>query len=114
MTDVTPTARAAAWLSCLGDALAASDIGAAVALFGSECYWRDLLTFTWNIKTMEGHEAIIRMLEATLAATAPSAWTIVEDATETDGVVEAWFTLSRAARVICGCVATEAGPSSRR
>jgi putative flavoprotein involved in K+ transport len=92
MTDVTPTARAAAWLSCLGDALAASDIGAAVALFGSECYWRDLLTFTWNIKTMEGHEAIIRMLEATLAATAPSAWTIVEDATETDGVVEAWFT----------------------
>jgi Pyridine nucleotide-disulphide oxidoreductase len=92
MTDVTPTARAAAWLSCLGDALAAPDIGAAVALFGSECYWRDLLTFTWNIKTMEGHEAIIRMLEATLAATAASAWTIVEDATETDGVVEAWFT----------------------
>ena len=67
-------------------------IGAAVALFGSECYWRDLLTFTWNIKTMEGHEAIVRMLEATLAATAPSAWTIVEDATETDGIVEAWFT----------------------
>ena len=92
MTDVTPTARAAAWLSCLGDALAASDIGAAVALFGSECYWRDLLTFTWNIKTMEGHEAIGRMLEATLAATAPSAWTIVEDATDTDGIVEAWFT----------------------
>ena len=28
MTDVTPTARAAAWLSCLGDALAAPDIGA--------------------------------------------------------------------------------------
>ena len=92
MTDMTPTARAVAWLSCLGDALAAPDIGAAVALFGSECYWRDLLTFTWNIRTMEGHEAIIRMLEATLAATAPSAWTIVEDATETDGVVEAWFT----------------------
>jgi hypothetical protein len=92
VTDVTPTARAAAWLSCLGDALVAPDIGAAVALFGRECYWRDLLTFTWNIKTMEGHEAIIRMLEATLAATAPSAWTIVEDARETDGVVEAWFT----------------------
>jgi hypothetical protein len=27
------------------------------------------LTFTWNIKTMEGHEEIVRMLEATLAAT---------------------------------------------
>src|SRR5215472_13269671 len=102
MTDVTPTARAAAWLSCLGDALAAPDIGAAAALFGSECYWRDLLTFTWNIKTMEGHEAIIRMLEATLAATAPSK----RGSPSRPG--------SRAARVICGCVATEAGPSSRR
>jgi len=99
MTDVTPTARAAAWLSRLGDALAAPNIGAAVALFDSECYWRDLLTFTWNIKTMEGHGAIARMLEAMLAATAPSAWTIVEDATETDGVVEAWFTFeTRVAR----------------
>ena len=99
MTSVTPTARATAWLSCLGDALAASDIGAAVTLFGSECYWRDLLTFTWNIKTMEGHEAILRMLEATLTAITPSAWTIVEDATETDGVVEAWFTFeTRVAR----------------
>jgi hypothetical protein len=33
MTDGTATARAAAWLSCLADALAARDIGAAVALF---------------------------------------------------------------------------------
>jgi len=39
-------------------------------LSGSECYWCDL-TFTWNIKTMEGHKAIARMLEATLAATRP-------------------------------------------
>lgn len=65
MIDITRTARAAAWLSCLGDALAASDIGAAVALSGSECYWRDLLTLAWNIKTMEGHKAIARTLEAT-------------------------------------------------
>jgi putative flavoprotein involved in K+ transport len=65
--DASRTARAAAWLSC---ALATSDIGAAVALSGSECYWCDL-TFTWNIKTMEGHKAIARILEATLAATQP-------------------------------------------
>lgn len=69
----SPTARAAAWLSRLGDALAASNRGAAVALFYSQCYWRDLLTFTGNIKIMEGHEAIARMLEAMLAATA-RAW----------------------------------------
>jgi len=95
-TDVTPTARATAWLSCLAEALAGSDVGTAMSLFGSECYWRDLLAFTWNIKTMEGREAIGRMLEATLAATAPSAWKIVDGATETDGVVEAWFTFETA------------------
>ena len=61
MIDVTRTARAAAWLSCLGDALATSDIGTAVALSGSECYWRDLLTFTWNIKTMEVLDHVAEM-----------------------------------------------------
>ncbi len=31
-------------------------------LFGPECYWRDLVAFTWNIKTMEGVAAIAGML----------------------------------------------------
>ncbi len=44
-------------------ALASGDIERALALFQSDCYWRDLVTFTWNIKTMEGKDNIRDMLK---------------------------------------------------
>ena len=36
------------WLTDFGAALERSDVAAAVDLFADECYWRDLLTFTWS------------------------------------------------------------------
>ena len=44
----------AAWLANLGKALGARDIPGALELFVEDCYWRDFLSLTWNIKTMEG------------------------------------------------------------
>ena len=52
------------------------DIAATLELFAEDCYWRDLVAFTWNVKTMEGKAAIAAMLKATLAATRPSAWQV--------------------------------------
>ena len=69
---VTPTARAAAWLARLEAALAARDSAAAAALFDDECYWRDLVSFTWNLRTEEGRDAIREMLDAQLGTVAPS------------------------------------------
>ena len=46
--------RVAGWLESFEAALAAGDADAAAALFAEECYWRDLVTFTWNITTSEG------------------------------------------------------------
>ncbi len=65
----------------------------AVDLFQIDCYWRDLVTFTWNIKTMEGKDQVRAMLKARLADTKPSNWAIAEgeDATEADGVIESWI-----------------------
>ncbi len=40
-------------------------------LFAEDCYWRDIVAFTWNVKTMEGNSAIAAMLEATLGGTSP-------------------------------------------
>ncbi|NDY74739.1 hypothetical protein G3N28_22570, partial [Desulfobacter hydrogenophilus] len=65
-------------------------------LFADDRYWRDLLTFTWNIKTMEGHQAIEEMLETTLATTKPAAWELTGEATSDDGIIEAWFTFETA------------------
>ena len=88
----TPTQEASAWLASFGDALARGDIAAAVGHFGAESYWRDLVSFTWNITTSEGPDRIREMLESTLATTAPSNWAIAGEASAAGGVVEAWFT----------------------
>ncbi|MEO5698713.1 MAG: NAD(P)/FAD-dependent oxidoreductase [Burkholderiaceae bacterium] len=98
MTDLSthPTQLAGAWLADFGAALERNDIDTAVALFEPECYWRDLVAFTWNICTQEGPEAIRAMLEAQLPQTRPGAFAVEGDATEADGVVEAWFTFETA------------------
>lgn len=85
------TQQATHWLATLDRALVQSDIAGAVALFGDECYWRDLIAFTWNIVTMESREEIREMLAATLNEIQPSGWTLTEPATEMDGIVEGWF-----------------------
>ena len=90
--DVTaPTGRVSTWLAKFSSALEEQDTDALKALFGHDCYWRDLVAFTWNIKTMEGREAIGQMAIATLAKTNPTNWQIAGEATEADGVTEAWL-----------------------
>ncbi|MFN6996931.1 MAG: NAD(P)/FAD-dependent oxidoreductase [Aquincola tertiaricarbonis] len=86
------TSEATRWLAAFEAALSAADIDAATALFDDECYWRDLVAFTWNIKTQEGRDAIRAMLEARLADTAPAHFRIEGEASEAGGVIEAWFT----------------------
>ncbi|KLU23845.1 FAD-dependent oxidoreductase [Caballeronia mineralivorans PML1(12)] len=75
-------------------ALKSGDTAAAVALFQPDGYWRDLVAFTWNIKTMEGREQIAAMLDAQLNTVKPSKVKIAdnETATEADGVTQAWIT----------------------
>ena len=85
------TAQAAQWLTQLDRALTASNLDDAAALFGDECYWRDLVAFTWNIITLESQAEIRAMLAATLPAIQPSGWTLTEPATAKGGVVEGWF-----------------------
>ena len=95
-TTTTPNQQASTWLHDFGAALARRDIDAALALFGDECYWRDLVSFTWNICTQESRDAIRAMLQARLNDTAPGNWQLEGDATEAGGVVEAWFTFETA------------------
>jgi putative flavoprotein involved in K+ transport len=84
--------QAASWLEKFGAALKARDLDAATDLFADECFWRDLVAFTWNLKTMEGRAEIRDMLAATLERVAPSDWKLDGEATQADGVTEAWIT----------------------
>ncbi|RKR06705.1 putative flavoprotein involved in K+ transport [Kushneria sinocarnis] len=96
MTPRTPTRTVEQWLSDFEHTLSARDSRGAAALFNEECFWRDLVAFTWNLKTMEGRDEIRAMLDATLARSAPTNWQIDGEAHETDGVIEAWFTFETA------------------
>ena len=92
MTDSTPSQRAQRWLDQFGAALASNQADAVLALFGADCYWRDLVSFTWNIRTQEGHSAVREMLAERMEATGASNFQLEGEATEADGVIDAWFT----------------------
>jgi len=93
MLDKTPTARMQGLLDRFGAALAAGRIDEAVEMFADQCYWRDLVTFTWNIKTMEGRDQVRDMLSARFADVKPANWRVAEgeEATEADGLMESWI-----------------------
>lgn len=93
MLDTTIASRAQAVLDELGAALEAGDIDRAAARFVSDCHWRDLVSFTWNIRTMEGPDAVAEMLRAQLGHVRPTGWQLDEreTATEEDGIITAWF-----------------------
>lgn len=93
MLDKAPTKKLSDLLDTFGRALADGDIEAAVGLFQEDCYWRDLVAFTWNIKTMEGRDQIRDMLKSQLATTKPSGWSVAEgeEATESNGIIEGWI-----------------------
>lgn len=80
------------WLTAFDEALSHRDVNAAMSLFLPDAYWRDLVAFTWNVLTAEGHEAIREMLEACLARTGPNSWQVASPARLNDDVVEATAT----------------------
>ncbi|MDO9380365.1 MAG: NAD(P)/FAD-dependent oxidoreductase [Nocardioidaceae bacterium] len=84
-------ARVEAWLAEFEAALAARDVEKVAGLFAVDSYWRDLVAFTWNLKTVEGRDEISHMLRERLDDTDPSGFHTLEPADEADGVTTAWI-----------------------
>ena len=80
------------WLARFEAALRTGDVAAVLASFTNDCYWRDLLAFSWNLTTAEGKRKVEHLLEATLSRTGPVGFALEGEATEGDGTVEGWFT----------------------
>ena len=66
-TAVQPAAAVDQWLASFDEALTAGDAAAAAELFLEDSYWRDLVAFTWNLKTVEGRDGVEDLLSETLA-----------------------------------------------
>ncbi len=86
------------WLARFDAALSAADADAAAELFVADSFWRDLVAFTWNIRTVEGPDGVRDLVGATAARVAPTNWRIAdgEEPSETAGITEAWLTFETA------------------
>ena len=96
-----PQAALAAWVEAFAAAMTGPDPEEAAALFGEECYWRDLLAFTWTIRTLEGQDAVRAMLAARGGLVQAAGFTATgftaKGATDANGTVEGWITFTTAA-----------------
>ncbi|GAA1874119.1 flavin-containing monooxygenase [Lapillicoccus jejuensis] len=88
--------RAQAWLDGFQDALTARDVDRAAGMFAAQSFWRDLVSFTWNIATVENPEGVRDLLAETLERTDPTGFATSEPATEDGGVVTAWIVFETA------------------
>ncbi len=89
--------RVDGWLADFEAALAARDADRAAALFATTSFWRDLVAFTWNLKTVENRDGVKDLLLATMETTDASGFHATEEPTGSDGVVEAWIGFETAA-----------------
>ena len=90
-TAVEPAAAVDQWLASFEQALTEGDTEAAADLFAEESFWRDLVSFTWNIRTVEGPAGVKDMLDHTLEHVKPRGWHTTEPPAEAEGVTEAWI-----------------------
>ncbi|BBX91287.1 NAD(P)/FAD-dependent oxidoreductase [Mycolicibacterium boenickei] len=82
LATLSPQERVDAWLADFESALADRDIQRVVGKFATDSFWRDLVAFTWNLKTLEGRDGIADMLTARLNDTDPSGFRTAETPTE--------------------------------
>ncbi|MEW5809491.1 MAG: NAD(P)/FAD-dependent oxidoreductase [Actinomycetota bacterium] len=90
-TELTPQQRVDAWLADFEAALAVRDIERAAGMFAVDGFWRDLVSFTWNLKTLEGRDQITDMLTARLTETDPSGFRTREEPVQDGDVVSAFI-----------------------
>jgi len=78
------------WMESFALALEQGDGAKVAELFGDDCYWRDLVSFTWNMTTVEGREEIAKLVDATCSHVQPQNF-VVTDSSTTDGITDVWF-----------------------
>ncbi|HTI73863.1 MAG TPA: NAD(P)/FAD-dependent oxidoreductase [Mycobacterium sp.] len=87
----SPQQRVDAWLADFEAAMAVREIDRVAQKFAIDSFWRDLVAFTWNIKTVEGRDGVADMLAARLSDTAPHSFRTREAPTEDGDVTSAFI-----------------------
>ena len=88
--------RVDAWLAEFEESLRLRDVGCASGLFATRSFWRDLVSFSWNLTTVENRDGVTELLRETLERTDPRSFAAEEPVNEVDGVTTAAFTFETA------------------
>src|SRR3984957_15078648 len=83
------------WIAQFSRAVEARDLQSIGGMFADRSYWRDILAFTWDLRTFEGKEQILHMLDRTLTDVRPTNWSVVP-ASLADNSREGWITFDTA------------------
>ncbi|KAI9567756.1 hypothetical protein HD554DRAFT_2023427 [Boletus coccyginus] len=75
----SPLELANKWLSAFEASISNEDLDSLIPLFHEHGFWKDILTLTWDLRTIRGHSSIRRLLDARLAVTGLSAFHLLED-----------------------------------
>ncbi|MET0764862.1 MAG: NAD(P)/FAD-dependent oxidoreductase [Blastococcus sp.] len=92
----SPLQRAETWLTGFEEALRGRDVARAAGMFCATSFWRDLVSFSWNITTVEAPAGVAELLTGTLDGTDPTSFAVEEPPDEADGVTTVWFTFQTA------------------
>ncbi|TFV71047.1 NAD(P)/FAD-dependent oxidoreductase [Blastococcus sp. CT_GayMR19] len=88
--------RVERWFAEFEEALRERDVARAAGMFCATSFWRDLLSFSWNIITVEDPVGVAELLTGTLDRTDPTSFAVDEPPDEADGVTTVWFTFQTA------------------
>ena len=63
---VRPAIIAQQWLDLLEDVLSKGDVSRLDTVFHRDCWWRDALTFTWDLRTLHGVDKLTQYIASNL------------------------------------------------
>ena len=77
---VSPLVITNKWLSAFEASISSEDLNSLIPLFHEHGFWKDILTLTWDMRTIRGHPSIRQLLDARLALTGLSVFHLIADA----------------------------------
>ena len=89
VTNISAKAAAEAWLRDFGAALASGETKHIAALFADDCHRRDILAFTWDLRTTSGAPSVAQRMAPALSRMAPRALALTQDGTPPRHVMRA-------------------------
>ena len=83
--------RCLAWLKAFSKFLENKSVAKLEELFHDRCFWRDLLSFTWNIKTSEGLKQVKSTFASTKSSIVFKSLKILDVSNEESEKISSWF-----------------------